>query len=216
MLHPVSCRMFSRLSSSSSRRSSAPRMPAAARFSPWIRSFYETALLSLDLSSSGHALGATSPRRARPPPPRGLARLALAVVGGGRDLVALQRDGRAADWANALPNATRVIYLNDRVVLQIRVSRSFTYSVALSTPPPSQTRTTAQQSPPQCQISAGKGSCRPPATIYCISLTDGAGRALLHRDVPRGPTCRGRPLRRRQRPSPAPSLCCSETALYEI
>ena len=63
---------------------------------------------------------------------------------------------------------------------------SFTYSVALSTPPPSQTPTTAQHSPPQRQLSAGEGSSRPPATICRISLTNGAGRALLLRDVARG------------------------------
>jgi hypothetical protein len=64
--------------------------------------------------------------------------------------------------------------------------RSFTYSVAISPPPPSQTPTTAQHSPPQRQLSAGEGSSRPPATIYRISLTDGAGRVLLRRDVARG------------------------------
>ena len=36
------------------------------------------------------------------------------------------------------------------------------------------------------QLSAGEGSSRPPATIYRISLTNGAGRALLRRDVARG------------------------------
>ena len=36
------------------------------------------------------------------------------------------------------------------------------------------------------QLSAGEGSSRPPATIYRISLTDGAGRVLLRRDVARG------------------------------
>ena len=56
----------------------------------------------------------------------------------------------------------------------------------LSTPPPSQTPTTAQHSPPQRQLSAGEGSSRPPATICRISLTNGAGRALLRRDVARG------------------------------
>ena len=62
----------------------------------------------------------------------------------------------------------------------------FTSAAALLTPPPSQTPTTAQHSPPQRQLSAGEGSCRPPATIYRISLTDGAGRVLLLRDVARG------------------------------
>ena len=71
---------------------------------------------------------------------------------------------------------------------------SFTSSDVHSTPPPSQTPTTGQ-SPPQRQLSAGEGSCRPPATTYRISLS--ATRALLRREVPRGPTCRGRPLRRR-------------------
>ena len=75
---------------------------------------------------------------------------------------------------------------------------------------------TIQALPPQRQLSAGKGSCRPPATIYRISLTDGAGRALLRRDVPRGPPSRGRPLRQRRTLSPAPSLCCWQTALFEI
>ena len=42
----------------------------------------------------------------------------------------------------------------------------------------------------------------PLVTTYRISLSDGATRALLHRDVPRGPTCRGRPLRRRRASSP--------------
>ena len=63
---------------------------------------------------------------------------------------------------------------------------SFTSSVAHSTPPPSQTPTTAQHSPPQRQLSAGEGSSRPPATICRISLTNGAGRVLLRRDVARG------------------------------
>ena len=45
---------------------------------------------------------------------------------------------------------------------------------------------TAQHSPPQRQLSAGEGSSRPPATICRISLTNGAGRALLRRDVARG------------------------------
>ena len=75
--------------------------------------------------------------------------------------------------------------------------RSFTSSVALSPPQPSQTPTTAQHSPPQRQLSAGEGSCRPPAATYRISLPDGAGRVLLRRDVARGPTCPGGPLRRR-------------------
>ena len=92
----------------------------------------------------------------------------------------------------------------------------FTSSATLSTSPPSKTPTTAQQSPPRRQPSAGEGSCRPPATIYRISLTDGAGRALLRRDVPRGPPSRGRPLRQRRTLSPAPSLCCWQTALFEI
>ena len=66
--------------------------------------------------------------------------------------------------------------------------------------------------------SAGGGSCRPPATIilYRISLPDDAGRVLLLHDVPRGPMCRGRPLRQRRTLSPAPGLCCSKTALFEI
>ena len=63
---------------------------------------------------------------------------------------------------------------------------SFTSSDVHSTPPPSQTPTTGQQSPPQRQLSAGEGSSRPPATIYRISLTNGAGRVLLRRDVARG------------------------------
>ena len=63
---------------------------------------------------------------------------------------------------------------------------SFTSSVAHSTPPPSKTPTTAHHSPPQRQLSAGEGSSRPPATICRISLTNGAGRALLRRDVARG------------------------------
>ena len=74
--------------------------------------------------------------------------------------------------------------------------RSFTSSVAKATSPPSRTPTAAQ-SPPQRQLSAGEGSCRPPATIHHIPLPDGAGRVLLLRDVARGPTSRGRPLRRR-------------------
>ena len=73
----------------------------------------------------------------------------------------------------------------------------FTSSAALSTSPPSKMPTTTQAPPRQRQLSAGEGSCRPPATIYHISLTDGAGRVLLLRDVPRGPMCRGCPLRRR-------------------
>ena len=73
-----------------------------------------------------------------------------------------------------------------------------------------------QTPPPQRQNSAGEGSCRPPATLCDISLPDGAGRALLRRDVPRGPTCRGRPLGRRRTLSPAPGLCCSKTVLFEI
>jgi len=92
----------------------------------------------------------------------------------------------------------------------------FTSSVALSTSPPSKTPPTTQAPAPQRQLSAGEGSCRPPAALYDISLPDGAGRVLLLRDVPRGPTCRGRPLRRRRTPSPAPGLCCSTTALFEI
>ena len=69
--------------------------------------------------------------------------------------------------------------------------RSFTSSVALSPPQPSQTPTTAQHSPPPRQLSAGEGSSRPPATIYRISLTNGAGRVLLRRDVARGPRVEG-------------------------
>ena len=78
----------------------------------------------------------------------------------------------------------------------------FASSVALSTSPPSKTPPMTQAPPPQRQLSAGEGSCRPPATTYRISLSDGATRALLHRDVPRGPTCRGCPLRRRRASSP--------------
>ena len=62
----------------------------------------------------------------------------------------------------------------------------FTSSVALPTPPPFQTPMMAQHSPPQRQLSAGEGSSRPPATICRISLTNGAGRVLLLRDVARG------------------------------
>ena len=81
---------------------------------------------------------------------------------------------------------------------------------------PPKTPSTTQAPPPPRQISAGEGSCRPPATLFDISLPDGAGRALLRRDVPRGSTCRGRPLRRRRTPSPAPGLCCWQTVLFEI
>ena len=92
----------------------------------------------------------------------------------------------------------------------------FTSSVAPSTSPPSKMPSPYQTPPPQRQNSAGEGSCRPPATLCDISLPDGAGRALLRRDVPRGPTCRGRPLGRRRTLSPAPGLCCSKTVLFEI
>ena len=78
----------------------------------------------------------------------------------------------------------------------------FTSSVAPSTSPPSKMPSTYHTPPPRRQHSAGEGSCRPPATLCDISLPDGAGRALLRRDVPRGPTCRGRPLRRRRASSP--------------
>ena len=54
------------------------------------------------------------------------------------------------------------------------------------------------------------------ATLYDISLPDGAGSVLLHRDVPRGLTCRGCPLRRRRTPSPDSRLSCWQTALFEI
>ena len=78
----------------------------------------------------------------------------------------------------------------------------FTSSVAPSTSPPSKMPSPYHTPPPQRQHSAGEGSCRPPAALYDISLPDGAESVLLHRDVPRGPTCRGRPLRRRRASSP--------------
>ena len=64
--------------------------------------------------------------------------------------------------------------------------RGRTSPTTLSTSPPSKTLTPAQPSPPRRQLSAGEGSCRPPATIYDISLTDGAGRVLLPSRRPQG------------------------------